>query len=109
MSKSDFLSPVQSHGPFSVPKLGEVYIREVAFSKAVNAYQGAAGGERTSDQSMAAIVVATVFDGEGNQVFSPSDIDAIAEMPMARMKPLIDLVMKHSGIDAEELESVEGN
>ena len=109
MSKSDFLAPVQSKGPFTIPLLGEIYIKEVAFSRAVDAYQSVAEGEGTGSHSLAKIVVACVVDADGNPIFDYSDIPAIANARMTRMKPLVELVMEHSGVDSEEFGDIEGN
>lgn len=105
LTKSEFLQPVEIHGPFAVDGLGDVYVREVPFSDASFVY--ANQSEDTFDTSLRMVVV-SVCDESGQLVFSPDDYEALRNVPAIRIQKLMQLVTEHSGFGAD-VEDIAGN
>lgn len=55
------------------------------------------------------MIVETVVDGEGNQVFKNSDIDQIRQQDSKVTNALMDAIQAHVGITDEDVENLEKN
>lgn len=109
MTKNDFLAPVPPSGPFPVPGLGDVYIKQVPFGAASKMFTGAAAEGGTRTEMMVDLVVQTVCNQDGSPIFSAEDRESLASAPVGRVRPLIDLVVEHAGVNSDDVDEVLGN
>ncbi|NBQ49117.1 MAG: hypothetical protein EBY40_00205 [Marivivens sp.] len=102
LTKSEFLQPVEIHGPFPIDGLGEIWVREIPFADAGFIYESDSADN--FDTSLR-IIVASVCDGGGVEVFSRDDYQALRKVPTKRLEKLMQVVTQHSGFgdDVDEL------
>ena len=109
MTKNDFLSPSEVSGPFPVDGLGDVYVHQIAFGRATKIYADTASEGGGREETLAKLIVAGVHDKDGEPVFSLDDLPALLATPVAKVRPLIDLVTEHAGVDSIDVDDAVGN
>jgi len=106
LTKSDFLKPCELLGPYSVPHLGDIYIRQVSLPEAMALHDAGEGDEA---EIMVKLVIATVCDKDREPVFTDDDADALRSNAASRMQPLIEIVNEHVGLGVVDVDDIEGN
>ena len=103
ITKDSFLSPSKIEGPFDIPKLGDIYVREIPYDHTLKIFQA-----EDCDRFLR-IVIASVCNESREPVFCSADIMSLREMGITKIDPLVSVVMKYSGAEAEDVEDALGN
>lgn len=94
-----------------IPKWGTVRIRNLTVAERLD-FAKEFGAELTGEDScklLCKVVVASVIDEEGNQVFKWEDVEKLLTKNWANIEKLADAVFKFNGLAREVIDEAEKN
>lgn len=109
-SRALFMSPEARKVRFTVlediPVLGNVRVRSLNDKEHTRIISAQFRTNGSVDKAMASsqaarLVVATVVDEEGNQLFTSNDVDELRQMDTSIMEPLVKGIRAHLGISED--------